>query len=322
MIMKKLLFYCLWSISGYTWAQNLPVTFQKSEQDLIIKVGDRPFAKYLSDADHRLKKPVLFDIHSPGGHSITRGWPLEPREGERTDHPHHVGMWLNHGDVNGIDFWNNSTARDSTNPYGTIIQQSYKKIKAGKKQGTLTITADWVNNKGEVLLKETTTYLFSGTVKERVIDRKTTLKAARDVLLADNKEGLFAIRLAKELEHPDPKMSYVGTGEYQNDFGTKGKEVWGKRSEWMILRGRIANEEMTLIMLDHPSNPNAPAHWHARDYGLFAVNNIGAEVFTKGEEFSDIDLFAGQKITFRFRLIIADKHLSEPQVRNYAHEYY
>ena len=39
---------------------------------------------------------------------VTRGFPLEPRPGERVDHPHHVGLWFNHGDVNGVDFWNNS----------------------------------------------------------------------------------------------------------------------------------------------------------------------------------------------------------------------
>ena len=27
-----------------------------------------------------------------------------------TDHPHQVGLWFGYGDVNGVDFWNNSTA--------------------------------------------------------------------------------------------------------------------------------------------------------------------------------------------------------------------
>jgi len=26
------------------------------------------------------------------------------------DHPHHIGLWFNYGDVNGTDFWNNSDA--------------------------------------------------------------------------------------------------------------------------------------------------------------------------------------------------------------------
>ncbi len=39
---------------------------------------------------------------------LTRGFP--PAAGERADHPHHVGLWFNYGDVNGYDFWNHSSA--------------------------------------------------------------------------------------------------------------------------------------------------------------------------------------------------------------------
>ena len=30
---------------------------------------------------------------------------IEPKTGERIDHPHHMGHWFNYGDVNGLDFW-------------------------------------------------------------------------------------------------------------------------------------------------------------------------------------------------------------------------
>ena len=37
--------------------------------------------------------------------SPSRGaFPLYLRPGERIDHPHHVGLWFNYGDVNGLDF--------------------------------------------------------------------------------------------------------------------------------------------------------------------------------------------------------------------------
>jgi hypothetical protein len=26
------------------------------------------------------------------------------------DHPHHIGLWFNYENVNGLDFWNNSFA--------------------------------------------------------------------------------------------------------------------------------------------------------------------------------------------------------------------
>jgi hypothetical protein len=50
----------------------------------------------------------LYPLIADGGITVTRGYPLEPRPGERVDHPHHAGLWFNYGEVNGFDFWNNS----------------------------------------------------------------------------------------------------------------------------------------------------------------------------------------------------------------------
>src|SRR5690606_40239736 len=74
---------------------------------------------YLHDA---LPFSVLYPLRTIDGAFVTRGWPLDPRPGERVDHPHHVGMWLNYGDVNGLDFWNNSPsiAAEKKDRYGTI----------------------------------------------------------------------------------------------------------------------------------------------------------------------------------------------------------
>src|SRR3954465_6500053 len=73
-----------------------------------ITIDGKPFTSYIYPAT--LKKPTLFPLRSAAGTVVTRGFPLEPRKGERVDHPHHVGLWLNHGDVNGFDFWKNSQA--------------------------------------------------------------------------------------------------------------------------------------------------------------------------------------------------------------------
>lgn len=57
-----------------------------------------------------LPKPVLFPLITASGKTLTRGFPIDPKPGERVDHPHHMGHWFNYGDVNGLDFWNNSDA--------------------------------------------------------------------------------------------------------------------------------------------------------------------------------------------------------------------
>ena len=71
-----------------------------------VTVGGTPFTAYIWP--ERLAKPVLYPLRSARGTLVTRGFPLDPRPGERVDHPHHVGLWFNYGDVNGVDFWNNS----------------------------------------------------------------------------------------------------------------------------------------------------------------------------------------------------------------------
>ena len=70
-----------------------------------------------------IEKPFLFPVYAPNGSVITRGFPIEPRKGERVDHPHHIGIWFNHGNVNGLDFWNNSSAipAEKKDSYGHIV---------------------------------------------------------------------------------------------------------------------------------------------------------------------------------------------------------
>ena len=73
-----------------------------------ITIDGKPFTSYIWPTS--LKKPVLYPLITDDGITVTRGYPLEPRAGERVDHPHHAGLWFNYGNVNGFDFWNNSDA--------------------------------------------------------------------------------------------------------------------------------------------------------------------------------------------------------------------
>ena len=75
---------------------------------------------------------------------MTRGFP--PRPGERADHPHHVGLWFNYGDVGGIDFWNNSDATAGKPKMGTVVHKGVSSVKGGAGQGSLEVSADWVND--------------------------------------------------------------------------------------------------------------------------------------------------------------------------------
>ena len=103
---------------------------------------------------------MLWPVMSPGGNMLTRSFPLIEKEGDRVDHPHHVGIWLNYGDVNGLDFWNNSEARspETRDRYGTIYHKAIEKTKSGKGTGLLETSAEWQAPDQTKMLEEQTSH--------------------------------------------------------------------------------------------------------------------------------------------------------------------
>ncbi|PQA59388.1 DUF6807 domain-containing protein [Siphonobacter curvatus] len=308
----------------YASGQKLIELKSKEKANKIdVVVDGKPFTSYFYPGEAVLKKAVLYPIYSPQGNLITRGWPLDPRPGERVDHPHHVGLWFNYEDVNGYDYWNNSNTPPNPNAkYGTIRHTGIKSKKDGKR-AELTVTADWVedNGKGKKVLQETTTYFFTASDKQRIIDRITVLKAVEDAHFKDVKDGMFAIRVARQLELPStkaekytdangvvtavPKLDNIGvTGNYRSSEGVEGAKVWSTRGRWMNLTGKIGKEDVSIVLIDHPKNVNYPTYWHARDYGLFALNPLGEKVFTEGKKELNYQLKKGQSVVFRYRVVI------------------
>lgn len=293
-----------------------------AEQKVEIRVNGELFTAYYFPGD--LAKPVLYPIKSVAGNDLTRGFPLDPRPGERIDHPHHVGHWFNYGDVNGLDFWNNSDAipAEKKSGYGTIRHRGVKSMIEKGNRAELEVETDWLAPNGEILLKETTRFVFTSEGKKRSIERLTTLSAQNQpVSLKDNKEGMFAIRVARELEHSSdkpelftdangiatsvPSLNNEGvTGKYLSSAGKIGDDVWGTRGTWVNLSGEINEEKVAIAILDHPSNPGYPTYWHARGYGLFAANPLGQKALSGGKDELNFGLKAGESVTFRYKILI------------------
>jgi hypothetical protein len=333
--MKKIYTLFLGLCSFATFSQTLPVTFKNGKTSVDVSIGGKPFTSYFFPGQDVLKKAVLFPLISAKGTTITRGYPMAPRAGERVDHPHHVGMWLNYEDVNGFDYWNNSTniiASLQNHKMGTIVHSSI--VKQDPKSGTLVVSADWIDNdgKGQKVLQEKTTYVFSGTADSRTVDRITTLTAVADqVLFKDVKDGMFAIRVARQLEIPSnkpdvftdahgvetkvPVMDNTGVnGDYWSSEGVKGEAVWSTRAKWMNLHGEMDNHQISVTIFDHQSNVSYPSYCHARGYGLFAVNPLGAKVFSNGKDERNLTLQKGESVTFRYRTLISDRLNSKEEL--------
>lgn len=328
-------------LSTITFAQNIAVIVKSQDQRVDILADTKPFTSLIFPSDAVLKKYSLFPIYSPNGTVITRGYPINPRGGERVDHPHHVGAWLNYESVNGFDFWNNSNAIKDRSKYGTIKNTQILKAKSGKKKGQLTVGSDWItaDAKGSTVLKEKTTFVFQKKNGVYIIDRTTTLTAQSDTVhFKDVKDGFYAIRVARELEHPSDKAdSFVDangivtkvdkldnsniTGKYRSSEGIEGEAVWSTRAKWVNLSGNIKGEDISLCIIDHPKNVNYPTYWHARGYGLFAANPLGEKIFSNGKKELNLTLVPKKSVTFRYRTIIASSKLTDAEINVLAAEY-
>jgi len=316
-------------------AYEVRIVPNEAEHRVDILVDGKPFTAYIYPGGS-LKKPVLYPLRSASGTIVTRGFPLEPRPGERVDHPHHVGLWFNYGNVNGIDFWNNSDAipAKDAGKMGTILHRKIKSHKNGSGRGELEVVMEWVTATGKPILRENTEFIFRAGPDMRAIDRITTLTALDErVVFTDDKEGVIGMRVARQLEQPSDKpevftdssgkatkvavMNNTGVnGLYRSSEGRTGDQVWGTRGRWTTLTGKIGDETVTLAILDHQGNPGYPTYWHARGYGLFAANPLGQKIFSNGKQELNFTLNPGQSATFRYRVLILSGTATPERIEN------
>lgn len=326
--------------SNEKYGLNIDFVSHEAEKRVDVMVDNKLFTSYCWP--EKLFKPILYPVLSVGGNAITRGYPLNPRQGERIDHPHQVGVWFNYGDVDSYDFWNNSEAipADKKSGYGTDKHIKIDQLKGGKGEGVMVTIESWVDPSGKELLSEKTEFHFIAKGSIRIIDRIATLTATgKAVSLKDNKEGMMAMRVARQLEltskeelimidakgNPTTvaKMSNEGvTGNYLSSEGITGDAVWGTRAKWMKLNGKIGNEKIAVVMLDHPKNQSYPTYWHARGYGLFAANPLGCSVFSNGKETLNYSIPAGKSSIFRYRILInSGADMTDAEINTYANDF-
>ena len=325
---------CLISFTTYS-QRALPVRISKKTGNHIdILVGGKLFTTFLYP--DTLEKPVLFPVYSAGGTMVTRGFPLMPKPGEPDDHPHHIGIWFNYENLNGLDFWNNSYAikPEKKASYGWIRTDKITETKDGT-TGVLAYHANWTTQSKEIIVTENTRLEFSGTGNQRVIDRTTVLTAVQDALFKDAKDAFLAIRVAKELQIPTKeeksftddkgnatvvKGNTVANGNYLSSEGKLGDSVWSTRARWVNLFGKMGNDSISIAIIDHPKNVNYPTFWHARGYGLFAANPLGENIFTNGRSAKNLQLKKGESVTFRYRIIVdqGSKSLSPAELNAQA----
>ena len=236
---------------------------------------------------------------------MTRGFPLEPRPGERVDHPHHVGLWFNYGDVNGIDFWNNSDAIPVADRHkmGTIVHRDISIAQGGADRGELVAASDWVMPDGSVALRQQAAYTFSGDQKVRTIDLVITLDRPGQARGADRQQGRRA-RPARDARARGAERQARGVHRRRgpaDDGGVtrqhrrerrlrdkrrrEGRRGLGHARRWCTCRGSSGTNRFRSPISRSPEETRATStYWHARGYGLFAANPLGQKALSNGRD--------------------------------------
>jgi methane monooxygenase PmoA-like len=297
------------------------VEFKRGPDHVQILIGGKPFGTYYYGSQS--PKPYLSPLRSADGVILTRGWPMIKNiPGESHDHPHHRALYFAHGDINGFDFWGEAaTSRKQQTahgkfysseelPKGRTVFVKLLKSEGGPNSGTLSADFNLVGPDGKAIGSETQSYRFSGDISTRVLDCEFTVRADQGVPVkfGDTKEGTFAIRLVKALEEPN--------GHMLNSEGKSGeKAIWGKRADWVDYSGKVAGKELGVAIFDNPSNLRHPTTWHARGYGLFAVNPFGLHDFLKDpKQDGSYTVPVGGELTLRYRVFIHKGDAGEAKV--------
>lgn len=204
-------------------------------------------------------RPFVFPVLGPAGRSLTRmGHPRDP-----ATHSHHNSVWISHNDVNGVSFWEDRGK-------GRIIVQRVEAFEDGPDEAAVITVAQW-RAEGVPLMNErrrTAMHLLSDGEWLLIIDLQLVPSGTNSVTLGKTPFGLLGVRMAKPIGVHD------GGGMIRNaEGGVNEKGVLWKPTRWADYSGPItASAREGITVMDHPSNPNHPSVFHARDDGWMGAS--------------------------------------------------
>lgn len=306
------------------------VALTRRDRQVEVTIGGKTFATYYFDDN--VPKPYLHPLRTASGIVITRGFPMQKDiPGESTDHPHHRALFFAHGDINGFDFWTEAAHAETAPvqagattyqtsehlPHGRTVFVKLDKTKGGHDSGTLRARFKLVGPDGMGIAEETQAYIFRGDQATRTVDCEFTIRALKaPVKLGDTKEGTFAIRVVKALE----ESSGMKMTDSEGRAGEK--QIWGKRANWVDYSSAVEGREVGVAIFDHPSNPKHPTYWHARGYGLFAVNPFGErDFYNDPKRDGSLTIEPGSALQFRYRVLIHEGDASAARIADAYTQY-
>ena len=281
------------------------ISFEPEADKIHVLINGKPFTTY--HFEEKWDKPFLHPVRTLSGVDISRGWPVEPREGESDDHIWHRGLFMGHDRINGADFWREQ-GRDKT---AILVPRSTPTFSVADGAGTITADLDLLTTKKESLGAIRQEFTFSVVGDSAVIDAHITVLADRGVALTmgDTEEGWVGFRF-------DDAFKQENGATLLNSDGLLGTEnIWGNRADWVDYSTMLHDEMVGLAIFDHPSNPGYPTYWHARGYGLCTANPFGVRNFT-GDESKDGTMVVpeGGELEFQYRLVVHPGSADEAKI--------
>jgi hypothetical protein len=290
-------------------APGVDIKVQKGKVDFSIG-GELVGSYHLGE---EVAKPYFWPLNAPGGVTVTRGWPMTPKQaGGSSDHPHQKSAWFCHGDiipdgievkdkikgVAGADFWSEAKG------HGKMVCTKVGEPKVDKTHGVLQTHNEWSTADGIKLIDEDRTIHLYDLGKARLLVVEIDMLAtAAPLTFGDTKEGSFGVRVNDVI-----REEKGNTGKLENAEGKTGElSVWGRKSAWCDYSGTIDGKQVGIAIFDDPGNPY-PACWHSRGYGLMAANPFGRAKSgfpaMKGTTEKLVKLDKGEHLKLRYGILL------------------
>lgn len=277
-----------------------PLEVDWQDGRVIFKINGFAFTEYHYHSSASVPRPIFYPLYGPEGVPMTRSYPMEEKEGEATDHPHHQSLWVSHGDVNGVNFWHLDEDQ------GMQVHQEFNYFHASPVVSRFSQTVWWEDSEGTPLIDETRVVTIWGSPEEmRYIDFDMTFSAVSGpVVFGDTKEGgLVSLRVASSMRASALEGNTPGV--ISNSHGHIGEsDAWGKTAPWCDYSGESEGVDAGLTILCHPDNP-LNTYYHVRGYGLFTANPFGLSYFYNDDSRDGSQtLEPGEPWRFRYRVYV------------------
>ncbi|MDZ4286337.1 MAG: PmoA family protein [Prosthecobacter sp.] len=237
-----------------------------------------------------VRSGFIHPLYTPKGGVVTG---IHPK-----DHYHHLGLWHAwvHGEHEGkpVDFWNLKALtgrvkfaktieiKNAGDSAGFTVEQEAIRYRDGKGGDAIVLLREQLQVTGR---------LVDGAYE---LDYDITQKNITEQPLV-----LTAYRYGGGIAYRAPLDWNKDNSDYLTSEGKTRKDSHTTRARWVAMHGPTAKGDATVTVFGHAKNHDAPQHLRTWDDGKIFFNYVPIQE-------TPWEIKAGETITQRYRLIIAD----------------